>query len=116
MRPVVCLAVAVVAAAVIASCCGAPPIGQEFCSNPSRAVDGGTFVYSPAVECTSRICLIEYLGGQSPASICTRECSSKADCLTSTRILCAEGYGCENVAGYPHPVCVCSTLLDGGLP
>ena len=106
----------VAVAAAIASCGGPDPIGQEICPIP-QGNDGGVFAYSPAVECTSRICLVEYgLGGQQAVAVCTRECSSNADCVSPTRLYCPDGYGCGNVAGYPHAVCVCSSLLDGGVP
>jgi hypothetical protein len=114
MRAIAFIAVAIVAA--ITSCNGPEPIGGEPCRNPLGADAGGVFAYSPALECASRICLVEAPRGGSPAyaAVCTRECASDSDCLTRVRIQCDPGYGCGSVAGYTHRVCVCSLFLDGG--
>lgn len=113
MRAIAFIAVGIVAA--ITSCSEPEPIGQEPCSNPLGADAGGVFAYSPALECDSRICLVE-AAPRSPGyiAVCTRECASDSDCLTRVRILCDRGYSCGSVAGYTHRVCVCSLFLDGG--
>ncbi|HEX6836731.1 MAG TPA: hypothetical protein VF334_09175, partial [Polyangia bacterium] len=112
MRAIAAVALGVVGlVALIASCGGPASIGQEPCSNPLGTDGGNLFAYSPAPECTSRICLVEYGLASAPAdgfvAVCTRECSSDSDCVTPDRIYCPGGYGCASVAGHPRAVCVC---------
>ncbi len=121
MRAVVAVARVVVGVVVAAtaSCGGPAPIGDMPCRDPSLGDAGATFAYSPSPDCASRICLVEYVSSAPPGgatAVCTRECSSDADCDTATRVYCPVGYGCGEVAGYAHAVCVCRALYDGGAP
>jgi hypothetical protein len=94
----------------------------RLCVNPSGNVSTGsacqTIASSPALECQSRLCLIQ----ESPNGdrlTCTEECTSDAECQadTATTALCSGGFACAavndgTVAG--RKLCVCRDDLPPG--
>ena len=79
MRAVV--AQALLAVVVITAGCTDNGVGRK-CINPSG--DGGilgTAVSSPALECPSRLCLLQGTGGGTPnRATCTIKCATNDDC------------------------------------
>jgi hypothetical protein len=90
--------------------------------------DGGfmsTQITSPALECQSRLCLIQApQGSNPPRSTCSVQCASDADCAQATLGpdadgLCSEGFVCATVtvtgAFKCKTMCVCKADLACGL-
>src|SRR5438105_11509516 len=83
--------------------CNPNSIGRA-CVNPGGQMVSGTQVSSPALECPSRLCLIEPPnassgnitgadGGASRAT-CTASCNHDSDCDAETREFCKAGFVC----------------------
>ncbi len=107
--------------------CNPNSIGRP-CVNPSGSLPLGTQISSPALECPSRLCLIE------PASIstgnigssvdggstntCTAFCSSNDDCAPETTSQCKAGFACAvatTVGDFCcRKICICKADLQTG--
>ncbi len=96
--------------------CNPNSIGRP-CVNPTNAAPLGTQISSPALECPSRLCLIQPPnastgdqsgdGGMTSRSTCTAECSSNDDCDAETRSQCKD----QNGKTYNY-VCAVATVTD----
>jgi hypothetical protein len=76
-----------------------------------------TVLATPALDCTSRICL--HIEGTLP-NMCTRTCADASQCIAAPETACTSGFACEPVidvgpfAG--ESMCVCRDhLADGGV-
>jgi hypothetical protein len=126
---VLCALVALVVGAGFFAC-NPNSIGRP-CVNPTNAAPLGTQISSPALECPSRLCLIQpaqttgMMGETDNArSTCTATCETNDDCDAETRQLCKDSSGktynyvCA-VATQAGPfcckkVCICPLdLVDG---
>jgi hypothetical protein len=101
------------------SACDPSSIGRP-CVNPNDNPPSGTQLSSPALECPSRLCLIQQLDGGTPnlgasRNTCTAACSSDSDCAAETAELCASGFRCAvatDVGPYCcRKLCVCADDL-----
>jgi hypothetical protein len=101
--------------------CNPNSIGRP-CVNPEGSDVRGTQVSSPALECPSRLCLIQpanasgsELDGGARAT-CTAECSNDGDCAPETDKFCKKGFVCAVVASTGpfccRKVCTCRDDLD----
>ena len=78
--------------------CNPNSIGRP-CVNPTNAAPLGTQVSSPALECPSRLCLIQPSstgvgdGSVNARSTCTATCETNDDCDAETRSLCISASG-----------------------
>jgi hypothetical protein len=101
--------------------CNPNSIGRP-CINPLGSDVRGTQVSSPALECPSRLCLIQKTlvggvdGGERPRATCTAPCNSDGDCSPETDSLCKNGFVCA-VAATAGPfccrkLCVCRDDLE----
>jgi hypothetical protein len=97
--------------------CNPNSIGRA-CVNPTNAAPLGTQVSSPALECPSRLCLIQPPnassgastdadGGTIARSTCTAECETNDDCDAETRAQCHDANG----KTYNY-VCAVATQVD----
>jgi hypothetical protein len=124
---------AVVGAALFA--CNPNSIGRP-CVNPGGQAVKGVQISSPALECPSRLCLIEPAGASSGnvsgaddggfRATCTARCNSDSDCDPETTQSCKSSFVCA-VATQVGPfccqkVCICKDDLsssnsdpDGGV-
>lgn len=77
--------------------CNPNSIGR-ICINPQNSAPGGPQVISPALECPSRLCLIQPANTTSTngdeRKTCTAECESNDDCDAETLEYCATGFVC----------------------
>ena len=104
--------------------CNPNSIGRP-CVNPGGQVVGGTQVSSPALECPSRLCLLQPSNvagdgtqgsdGGTFRATCTAECQSDGDCSPETTQYCKDGFKCA-VATQAGPfcckkLCICKTDL-----
>jgi len=91
------LAGAMLATAITATGCNPNSIGR-ICINPQGSAPGGPQVISPALECPSRLCLIEPANATSTGGVerktCTAECETNDDCDPETTEHCATGFVC----------------------
>lgn len=96
--------------------CNPNSIGRP-CVNPGGQAVKGTQVSSPALECPSRLCLLQppnastgNVGtGQSDdggtyRATCTAQCEDNSDCEAETKQYCKEGFACA-VATQAGPFC-----------
>jgi hypothetical protein len=60
------------------------------CINPTSGAPLGTQISSPALECESRLCLIQ----PTPRATCTANCVEDADCGAANLSQCAAGFVC----------------------
>jgi len=108
------LVVGVVGAGLFA--CNPNSIGRP-CVNPGGQAVLGTQVSSPALECPSRLCLLQppnastgqtgqTQGGDGGTfrATCTAECQHDNDCDAETKQFCKEGFACA-VATQAGPFC-----------
>ena len=79
--------------------CNPNSIGRP-CVNAAGSVPAGTQVSSPALECPSRLCLIQPPSTSTGApdgglarSTCTAECENNDDCEAETKALCKTADG-----------------------
>ena len=108
--------------------CNPNSIGRP-CVNPGNQPVKGTQISSPALECPSRLCLIENPsvssgdvsqgndGGVFRAT-CTATCNSDGDCTAETKDYCKDGFVCA-VAAPTGPfrctkLCICRDDLESG--
>ena len=94
--------------------CNPNSIGRP-CVNPGGQAVLGTQVSSPALECPSRLCLLQppnassgQTGQSSDGGVfratCTATCQSNGDCTAETKEDCKEGFACA-VATQAGPFC-----------
>lgn len=96
--------------------CNPNSIGRP-CVNPGGQAVLGTQVSSPALECPSRLCLLQPPNastgnvagaptgdGGTFRATCTAGCSSDGDCTAETNQYCPEGFVCA-VATQAGPFC-----------
>lgn len=118
---------AVVGAAMFA--CNPNSIGRP-CVNPGGQAVQGTQVSSPALECPSRLCLIQPANASSGnigqgtdggvfRATCTATCNHDNDCDPETTKYCKEGFNCA-VAVTTGPfccrkICICKGDLVQGV-
>ena len=125
-----CALVAVVVGAGLFAC-NPNSIGRP-CVNPGGQAVLGTQISSPALECPSRLCLLQppnastgqtgqTQGGDGGTfrATCTAECQHDNDCDAETKAYCKEGFNCA-VATQAGPfcckkVCICKTDLVQGV-
>jgi hypothetical protein len=103
--------------------CNPNSIGRP-CVNPQGSAVLGTQISEPALECPSRLCLIQPPAAQSSIdggsrAVCTAECQSNGDCDPETTKYCAKGFACA-VAAAAGPfcckkVCICKEDLVPGV-
>ncbi len=103
--------------------CNPNSIGRP-CINPNQNAASGTQVSSPALECPSRLCLIQATTDQTSTSqdgsrnTCTAGCGSDGDCDAETKEYCAAGFKCAvatQVGSFCcKKLCVCATDLVPG--
>lgn len=108
--------------------CNPNSIGRP-CVNPGGQAVLGTQVSSPALECPSRLCLLQppnastgNVGQATDGGIyratCTASCQHNSDCEAETKAYCKEGFVCA-VATQAGPfcckkLCVCrGDLVEG---
>jgi hypothetical protein len=103
----------------VLSGCNPNSIGRP-CVNPlGDKIDAGQVeVSSPALECPSRLCLIDDATGF-PRATCTAFCSTDADCSPETTAYCPSSYVCAVVTAQGHSfgcrkLCVCHDDLVCG--
>jgi hypothetical protein len=104
------LVAAVVGVGILA--CNPNSIGRP-CVNAQGSAVGGTQISSPALECPSRLCLIQPPNASSGTSgdtdggaraTCTAPCGSDSDCDPETTAFCKAGFVCA-VAADTGPFC-----------
>lgn len=92
--------------------CNPNSIGRP-CVNPLGSTVAGTQVSSPALECPSRLCLIQPPNASSgssdatdggPRATCTATCGDNGDCSPETTAYCNNGFVCA-VAVDTGPFC-----------
>src|SRR4051812_18739833 len=87
--------------------CNPNSIGRT-CVNPSGQAVLGTQVSSPALECPTRLCLLQPSGsnGQDGGdrATCTAPCDNDGDCDAETKAKCGAGFVCA-VATEAGPFC-----------
>jgi len=91
-------AFALVALFTVASTgCNPNSIGRP-CINANQNAATGTQIASPALECPSRLCLIqattEDTGQGGSRNTCTASCESDDDCDAETKEYCQSGFRC----------------------
>jgi hypothetical protein len=81
-------------------------VGQA-CINPGATPPAGASISAPALECPSRLCLL-----QPSCSTCTAACNTDEDCVAADRTACPGGFACAPaVATGPYrcqKLCVCA--------
>jgi hypothetical protein len=122
-----CAAVAAVVGAAMFAC-NPNSIGRP-CVNPGGQAVQGTQVSSPALECPSRLCLLQPPNASSGnigqgtdggafRATCTATCGNDGDCNAETQQYCKEGFVCA-VATQAGPfccrkICICrGDLVEG---
>jgi hypothetical protein len=104
--------------------CNPNSIGRP-CVNPQGSAVLGTQVSSPALECPSRLCLIQPasasggVDGGAPRATCTATCNHDSDCDAETLSQCPAKFVCA-VATTAGPfccekVCICKSDLQAGV-
>jgi len=98
--------------------CNPNSIGR-LCVDPTNtSVSSGGKIVSPALECPSRLCLVEPSQTMGSISTCTAECSSNSDCEAETKEYCASGFACAvatDVGSFCcKKVCICRDSLTAG--
>jgi hypothetical protein len=96
--------------------CNPNSIGRP-CVNPGGQEVSGTQISSPALECPSRLCLLQPANastgdtGNSQGSdggtfraTCTASCEHDSDCEAETKMYCKQGFACA-VATQAGPFC-----------
>lgn len=121
------LVAAVVGAGMFA--CNPNSIGRP-CVNPNGQAVRGTQISSPALECPSRLCLLQPPNastgdtgqgsdGGTFRATCTAECQHDNDCDPETKMYCPQGFACA-VATEAGPfcckkLCICKADLVEGV-
>ena len=85
--------------------CNPNSIGRP-CVNPGGQAVLGTQVSSPALECPSRLCLLQPASAADAGfrATCTAFCDRNSDCEAETKSECANGFVCA-VATQSGPFC-----------
>lgn len=110
----------------LAAGCNPNSIGRP-CTAPQN-MPSGVQIASPALECPSRLCLIEAsttgLGGTSDGgsatarATCTAGCSNNGDCEAETKEYCASGFMCAVATDVGNfccrKLCICADDLAEG--
>jgi hypothetical protein len=119
-----CALISVVVGAALFAC-NPNSIGRP-CVNPGGQTVAGVQISSPALECPSRLCLIEPAGASSGnvtgsddggfRATCTATCDHDNDCDAETKARCPSGFVCA-VATQVGPfcckkVCICKDDLS----
>jgi hypothetical protein len=120
------LVAAIVGIAMFA--CNPNSIGRP-CINPGGQAVRGVQISSPALECPSRLCLLQPANASSGnigqgtdggvfRATCTALCGSDSDCDPETNKYCKEGFACA-VASDVGPfccrkMCICRADLQQG--
>jgi hypothetical protein len=126
MRALLLCALMGVVVGALLFACNPNSIGRA-CVNPGGQQVTGTQVSSPALECPSRLCLIEQAGTATGnvtgvdggfRATCTAPCSNDGDCDPETREFCKSGFVCA-VATQTGPfccrkLCICREDLQQG--
>jgi hypothetical protein len=106
--------------------CNPNSIGRP-CVNPLGSDVRGTQISSPALECPSRLCLIQppptKSGSGNPdagaRATCTATCNHDSDCSAETKDYCQNGFVCvvASTAGdfCCRQMCVCRDDLQAGV-
>jgi hypothetical protein len=110
-----------IAAGLAATGCNPNSIGRP-CINPQNSAPGGTQVVSPALECPSRLCLIQPSTATSTQgtsrNTCTASCESDDDCQAETTEYCQRGFVCAVATQVGNfcckKLCVCRDDLVPG--
>jgi hypothetical protein len=113
---------AVVGFAMVVGLMGCNPnsIGRVCVDPTNTSVSSGAKIASPALECPSRLCLIEPSTTSSSGAIstCTAECGSNSDCEAETKESCAAGYVCAVATQVGNfccqKLCICRDSLTPG--
>ena len=124
MRAFLLLALVTALAGVGFIACNPNSIGRP-CVNPQGSAVRGTQVSSPALECPSRLCLIQPANGAPDVpdggsrATCTAGCESNGDCDPETTQYCKAGFACA-VAATTGPfccrkLCICKSDLQVGV-
>src|SRR4051812_4469173 len=123
MRAFLLCAVVSVVVGVGFLACNPNSIGRA-CVNPQGSDVRGTQISSPALECPSRLCLIQPPAANSSTdggsrATCTAECDNTGDCDPETHKSCAAGFACATAAPAGpfccRKVCVCREDLVAGV-
>jgi len=107
--------------------CNPNSIGRP-CVNPGGQAVVGTQISSPALECPSRLCLIEppnaatgnVSGSDGGAfrATCTATCDNSGDCEAETKASCPSGFVCAVATQEGNyccrKICICRTDLVEG--
>lgn len=115
---VACMAAAM---ALATTACNPNSIGRP-CINPNNNLAKDPQISSPALECPSRLCLIQPPGVDSTTSesrnTCTARCESDDDCDAETKDKCARGFACAVAVTVGNfcceKMCVCRDDLRVG--
>ncbi len=113
----------------LATGCNSNAIGRT-CVNPTGTVVAGTQISSPALECPSRLCLLQPpgassgtnnadLGDTTARATCTATCGNNGDCEAETKDSCSSGFVCA-IATQAGPfccrkICICKDDLVEGV-
>ena len=112
---------ALVFSLMLATGCNPNSIGRP-CVNPNNNPPSGTQISSPALECPSRLCLIQAVSGLGDGgtsrNTCTASCDNDGDCEAETKSQCMNGFRCA-VATEIGPfccrkLCICADDLVEG--
>jgi hypothetical protein len=108
------------------SACNQNAIGRA-CVNPGGQQVAGTQLSFPALECPSRLCLIEPVGAANGNIVdvdggvratCTARCDHDSDCEAETNDLCGSGFVCAiatDVGDFCcQKLCMCRDDLQPG--
>ena len=72
--------------------CNPNSVGRP-CVDPVNAAVDGIQISSPALECPSRLCLIEPLDGGAGRATCTASCQDDSDCAAASNDNCKSAEG-----------------------
>lgn len=117
------LGLALLAAGGLSTGCNPNSIGR-LCVNPQMSAPTGPQIVSPALECPSRLCLIEPTTSTTEAqggsrNTCTAECGSDGDCDAETKDYCQSGFVCAiatQVGSFCcKKFCICKDDLQDGV-
>lgn len=107
-------------AGLVGAGCNPNSIGRVCIDPTNTSVSSGAKIASPALECPSRLCLIEP-STTSPTgaiSTCTAECGSNGDCEAETKASCASGFVCAVATQVGNfccqKLCICRDSLTDG--
>jgi hypothetical protein len=126
MRALLLLAVVAGVVAVGFFACNPNAIGRP-CVNPQGSAVRGTQITSPALECPSRLCLIQPPNASSGSTdtdggsraTCSALCGSDDDCSAETTQFCKAGFVCAvaTITGKYccRKMCVCRDDLVAGV-